>query len=124
MRALIVDDSRTMRMIVGNILRELGFEIGQAGDGLEALKWTEDNGFPELACVDWNMPEMNGLEFVIALRNRPGSESTKILMITTESDADNVASAMTSGANEYLIKPFTKDSISQKLGLMGLNLPS
>jgi two-component system chemotaxis response regulator CheY len=124
MRALIVDDSRTMRMIVGNILRELGFEIGQAADGLEALKWTEENGFPELACVDWNMPEMNGLEFVMAIRQIPGNDFTKIIMITTESDAENVASAMSSGANEYLIKPFTKESISQKLGLMGLNLPS
>ena len=122
MRALIVDDSRTMRMIVGNILGELGFEIGQAADGLEALKWTEDNGFPELACVDWNMPEMNGLDFVLAIRQRPGNEITKVLMITTESDAENVATAMSSGVNEYLIKPFTKEAISQKLALLGMSL--
>lgn len=120
MRALIVDDSRTMRMIVGNILREIGFEIGNAGDGLEALKWFDENGHPELACVDWNMPEMNGLELVRELRKRPENERTKILMITTESEAENVAAALESGANEYLMKPFTKEAITEKLALMGL----
>ncbi len=120
MRALIVDDSRTMRMIVGNILQEIGFETGNAGNGLEALTWIEQNGFPELACVDWNMPEMNGLEFVREVRQRSGNEAMKIMMITTESEADNVMAALESGANEYLMKPFSKDSVADKLTLLGV----
>jgi two-component system chemotaxis response regulator CheY len=122
MRALIVDDSRTMRMIVGNILREIGFQTGEAGDGLDGLKWTETNGMPDLMCVDWNMPEMNGLEFVQNVRQLPGNESVKIMMITTESDSSNVAAALSSGVNEYIIKPFTKESVSLKLELMGLKV--
>lgn len=107
-------------MIVGNILQEIGFEIGNAGQGLEAIDWIEQNGFPDLACVDWNMPEMNGLEFVKEIRQRPGNEVMKIMMITTESEAENVMAALESGADEYLMKPFTKDSVSDKLTLLGL----
>lgn len=121
MRALIVDDSRTMRMIISNILQEIGFETGNASNGLEALAWIGQNGFPEVACVDWNMPEMNGLEFVREARQKPGNESMKIMMITTESEADNVMAALESGANEYLMKPFTKDAVTDKLSLLGLN---
>ncbi|MEI6713744.1 MAG: response regulator [Verrucomicrobiota bacterium] len=120
MRALIVDDSRTMRMIVGNILQEIGFETGNAANGVEALTWIEQNGFPELACVDWNMPEMNGLEFVREVRQRTGNDVMKIMMITTESEADNVMAALESGANEYLMKPFSKDSVTDKLTLLGV----
>lgn len=120
MRALIVDDSRTMRMIVGNILQEIGFETGNAGNGVEALAWIAENGFPELACVDWNMPEMNGLEFVREVRQRSGNQAMKIMMITTESEADNVMTALESGADEYLMKPFSKDSVADKLTLLGV----
>jgi two-component system chemotaxis response regulator CheY len=73
-------------------------------------------------CVDWNMPEMNGLEFVQNVRQLPGNESVKIMMITTESDSSNVAAALSSGVNEYIIKPFTKESVSLKLELMGLKV--
>lgn len=118
MRALIVDDSRTMRMIVGNILHEIGFETGNAAHGLEALEWIQTHGFPEIACVDWNMPEMNGLDFVREVRQRQGHETMKILMITTESEANNVSAALESGANEYLMKPFTKEAVIEKLALM------
>jgi two-component system chemotaxis response regulator CheY len=121
MRALIVDDSRTMRMIISNILQEIGFETGNASNGLEALAWIDQNGFPEVSCVDWNMPEMNGLEFVREVRQKPGNDSMKIMMITTESEADNVMAALESGANEYLMKPFTKDAVTDKLSLLGLN---
>jgi len=109
-----------MRMIVGNILQEIGFETGNAANGVEALTWIEQNGFPELACVDWNMPEMNGLEFVREVRQRTGNDVMKIMMITTESEADNVMAALESGANEYLMKPFSKDSVTDKLTLLGV----
>ncbi len=120
MRALILDDSRTMRIIIAKIVRELGFETGEAADGQQGLDWIAENGFPELACCDWNMPEMNGLEFVQAARALPGNEAMQIMMITTESEADNVMTALESGANEYLMKPFTKESIQDKLSMLGL----
>ena len=120
MRALIIDDSRTMRIIISKIVRELGFETGDAGHGGEALEWISANGFPELVCCDWNMPEMNGLEFVKAARELPGNEVMQIMMITTESEAENVMAALESGANEYLMKPFTKESIQDKLSILGL----
>ena len=120
MRALIVDDSRTMRIIIAKIIKELGFETGEAGNGVEALAWVEEHGFPELICVDWNMPEMNGLEFVREARQKPGNDCSQIMMITTESEADNVVAALESGANEYLMKPFTKESVQDKLILLGL----
>ncbi len=120
MRALIVDDSRTMRIIISKIVKELGFETGDAGHGGEALDWIANNGFPELVCCDWNMPEMNGLEFVKAARELPGNEAMQIMMITTESEAENVMAALESGANEYLMKPFTKESIQDKMSILGL----
>ena len=120
MRALIIDDSRTMRIIIAKIVRELGFETGEAGHGGEALDWINANGFPELVCCDWNMPEMNGLEFVKAARALPDNDGMQIMMITTESEAENVMAALESGANEYLMKPFTKESIQDKLSLLGL----
>jgi len=120
MRALIIDDSRTMRIIISKIVREIGFETGDAGDGQEGLNWIVENGFPELVCCDWNMPEMNGLEFVQHARALPGNEAMQIMMITTESEADNVMAALEAGANEYLMKPFTKDSIQDKLSILGL----
>jgi two-component system chemotaxis response regulator CheY len=120
MRALIVDDSRTMRIIISKIVREIGFETGDAGHGGEAIDWINANGFPELVCCDWNMPEMNGLEFVKAARELPGNEAMQIMMITTESEAENVIAALEAGANEYLMKPFTKESILDKLSILGL----
>ncbi|NBV87708.1 MAG: response regulator [Verrucomicrobia bacterium] len=120
MRALIIDDSRTMRIIISKIVREIGFETGDAGHGQEGLDWIAENGFPELVCCDWNMPEMNGLEFVQHARALPGNEGMQIMMITTESEADNVMAALEAGANEYLMKPFTKESIQEKLSILGL----
>ncbi|WP_442888831.1 response regulator [Congregicoccus parvus] len=120
MRALVIDDSRTMRMIVGKILTEIGFEIVEAGDGQEALTVLSQNWPIDLAMVDWNMPELNGFEFVKAVRAESAYDEMKLMMVTTESEIEQVAQALEAGANEYAMKPFTKEVILEKLSLIGI----
>lgn len=121
MRALIVDDSRAMRRIVGRILSDAGFEILEAGDGQEAIDVLEaQTEVPELACVDWNMPVMDGLTFITEVRKRPEWRSITLMMVTTESEQDRIVRALAAGAHEYLIKPFTGEALLEKLDLLGL----
>jgi two-component system chemotaxis response regulator CheY len=120
MRALIVDDSRAMRTILKGILKGLGFETFEAGHGKEGLARLTEVGVPDLALVDWNMPEMNGLEFVQAVRSEAGNAEMRLLMITTETDMGRVTAALEAGANDYLMKPFTKESMLDKLAILGL----
>ncbi len=121
MKALIVDDSRAMRMILGKILREIGFEIAEAGHGREAIERMKGfAGPPELILVDWNMPEMNGIELVHALRAEHAYDDSRIMMVTTETELGHVAQALQAGANEYMMKPFTKDAVIDKLKLLGM----
>jgi two-component system chemotaxis response regulator CheY len=121
MRALIVDDSRAMRRIVGRILGDAGFEILEACDGQEALAVLEClDGPPELACVDWNMPVMDGLTFITEVRRRPEWRPITLMMVTTESESDRIVRALAAGAHEYLIKPFTGEAMLEKLDLLGL----
>lgn len=120
MRVLIVDDSRAIRTMIGRIMKELGFETCDAGNGREALTVLEGGPLPELALVDWNMPEMNGLEFVEAVRARPEWADLRLVMVTTETEMTQVARALTAGANEYVMKPFTADVLREKLELLQL----
>ena len=120
MRALVVDDSRTTRMIIGRILREIGFEVLEAGNGQEALSKLQEIGTAELAMVDWNMPEMSGIDFVRAVRAETAYADMKMMMVTTESEVGQVATALEAGANEYAMKPFTKEVIQEKLALLGI----
>lgn len=120
MRALIVDDSKAMRSIVGRIVKEIGFEIIEAANGREGLAQLKTHGDVELILVDWNMPEMNGIEFLQAVRAQPGSAAFKMLMVTTASDSAHVNTAIEAGANEYLMKPFTKDAMVSKLQMLGI----
>ncbi len=120
MKAIIIDDSKTMRMMLGKILAEVGFEYIQAENGQDALDKLKTTGPLDLALVDWNMPVMNGLEFIKALRLTPGFKDMWVMMVTTETEMDNMVKAMVAGANEYVMKPFTKDIIIGKLELMGL----
>ena len=120
MRALIVDDSKTMRSIIARIVTELGFEVLEAGNGRLALDQLEDAGAVELCLIDWNMPEMNGIEFIEAVRGRPAWNPIKLMMITTASDAAHIQRALEAGANEYLMKPFSKEMIVEKLAMVGL----
>jgi two-component system chemotaxis response regulator CheY len=119
-RALVIDDSRAMRRIVGSILEDFGYEIRQAGDGRQALDVLEEGYLPDLACIDWNMPVMDGLQFVSAVRSNPAYRSVTLMMVTTESETSQIVRALAAGAHEYMIKPFTADAMRDKLALLGL----
>jgi two-component system chemotaxis response regulator CheY len=119
--AMVIDDSRAMRGILKKILLPLGFEVREAGNGRDALDqiWNDDLQ-PDVALVDWNMPEMNGLEFVIAVRKQKHLRQMTLMMVTTESEHSQIVRALAAGAHEYVIKPFTADAIVEKLRYMGL----
>jgi two-component system chemotaxis response regulator CheY len=118
MRALVVDDSRTARAIIRMILRELGMDVLEAADGLQALEQLRHNPDVELLLVDWNMPQMNGLDFITTVRADRAYEGLRILMVTSETEAAQVSRALSAGANEYVMKPFTKDVLVAKLNLL------
>ena len=120
MIALVVDDSRAIRSIVGRLVRSLGYEVVEAGDGREALAALEGCSDPRLALVDWNMPVMNGLEFVQAVRANPRWDGVTLVMVTTESEMNHIQKALEAGANEYVMKPFTADVLRDKLTILGL----
>jgi two-component system chemotaxis response regulator CheY len=119
-RALVVDDSRAMRLILARVLRERGCEVVEAGDGREALLALAAGETPDVALVDWNMPVMNGLELVDAVRRDPAYQGMRIVMVTTESESSQVIRALEAGADEYLFKPFTPDAVVDKLAMLGL----
>ena len=119
-RALIVDDSKAMRSIVGRIVREIGFDTLEAANGREALEALKTGGEVELILVDWNMPGMSGIDFLRAVRALPGASAFKMLMVTTASDLAHINTALEAGANEYLMKPFTKDAMVSKLQMLGI----
>jgi two-component system chemotaxis response regulator CheY len=120
MRALVVDDSRAMRLILGRVLRDRGYDVSEAGDGREALDVLVAGPLPDVVLVDWNMPVMNGLELVQALRQDATYAGVRIVMVTTESEATYVMQAIEAGADEYLFKPFTPEAVADKLGMLGL----
>jgi two-component system chemotaxis response regulator CheY len=120
MKALIVDDSRAMRSILSRMLKGAGFtEISEAGHGKDGLGVLAAKGAVDLALVDWNMPEMNGLEFVRAVRGEDRHSAMKLMMITTESERERIESALSAGADEFLMKPFTPEMLVEKLAMMG-----
>jgi two-component system, chemotaxis family, chemotaxis protein CheY len=120
MRALIVDDSRPIRRIEGEFLRELGFETMESCNGKEALERMKIGPLPDVVLVDWNMPEMDGLEFVTVLRQDHRLSQLPVLMVTTETEADQMIRALHAGASEYLMKPFQRDGLLEKLRLVGV----
>jgi two-component system, chemotaxis family, chemotaxis protein CheY len=126
MLTMVIDDSRAMRLILKRIVAQLGFEVVEAANGKEAMDYLnaieigDEAKLPGLALVDWNMPEMNGLEFVTAVRAEPRLRNMTLMMVTTESEQSQIVRALASGAHEYVIKPFTPDAIIDKLALLGL----
>jgi len=115
MRVLVVDDSSTMRRIIANTLRKLGHdEIVEAADGVEALQVVEA-GKPDLILTDWNMPKMDGREFVQALRKQPEMRPVPVLMVTTQAEKPDVALALEAGVNDYVVKPFTPEALKEKI---------
>jgi two-component system chemotaxis response regulator CheY len=121
MRALVIDDSVTVRKILGRMLQELGFEVLQASNGEDALEMLRsETQAIELALVDWNMPVMNGFEFLTAVRSQAGFDRLCLMMVTTESDVTQIMQALEAGADEYVMKPFTRETIEEKLHLLGM----
>jgi two-component system chemotaxis response regulator CheY len=121
MRCLVIDDSRAMRMILKRIVARLNFEVSEAGDGQEALDVLATlTEVPELALIDWNMPIMNGLEFVTKVRADQRLREMTLVMVTTESEQSQIVRALAAGAHEYVIKPFTEGAMIEKLALLGL----
>lgn len=120
MNVLIVDDSRATRTMIKVMLRSLGAETLEAENGKEALDQLEAAGQLDLVVVDWNMPVMNGIEFVTAVRAQPEYADLLLMMVTTETEIAQMQRALEAGANEYLMKPFTKEMMAEKLQLLGL----
>jgi two-component system chemotaxis response regulator CheY len=120
MRALIVDDSKTVRMVLAKSLRESGFEVLEAEDGQVAIDRLYQGEPVDLMLVDWNMPVMNGYELVCAVRANVLLSHIRIMMVTTETSMTQVEKALAAGANEYLMKPFTKEQLLEKLTILGL----
>lgn len=121
MHALVVDDSRAMRSLLRSILGSLGIDVAEAADGRAAIDVVEAGPLPDVALVDWHMPVMDGLELVTELRRRKEWRTMAIMMVTTESEHENMVRALLAGANEYLIKPFSPDAVLEKLSLLGLS---
>jgi two-component system, chemotaxis family, chemotaxis protein CheY len=120
-KALVVDDSRAVRMILAKTLREVGFEVCEAGNGREALEvMAAQQNSVSLVLADWNMPEINGMELLLRLRQDPALASLVVVMVTTETELGHMAAALEAGANEYVMKPFTKDILLEKLELVGI----
>jgi two-component system chemotaxis response regulator CheY len=119
--ALVVDDSRAVRMIVAKTLRDLGYAVCEAANGREALEiiGAGKHAF-RLVLSDWNMPEVDGLQLLKELRRDPELSSLVVIMVTTETEVGHMAAALEAGANEYVMKPFSKEILMEKLQLVGL----
>jgi len=123
MQALVIDDSRTMRIVLRRQLEQLGYDVLEAADGQQALEVLEAHrdDLPVLATVDWNMPVMNGLDFVKAVRREAALRDLTLMMVTTEAEHGQIVRALAAGAHEYLIKPFTAEALVDKVAFTGLN---
>jgi two-component system chemotaxis response regulator CheY len=119
-RALVIDDSRAMRMILGRLLKQAGMEMVEAANGREGLDRLRQLGDIALVLVDWNMPEMSGIEFVQAVRADGRFAGLPLIMVTTETEMAQVSHALEAGATDYVMKPFTKEVILEKLDLLGV----
>ena len=116
---LVVDDSSIVRKIARRILEEMDFQITEAEDGEQALEACK-GAMPDAVLLDWNMPVMDGYEFMCQLRRLPGGDVPKVVFCTTENGMDHISRALQGGANEYIMKPFDKDIVTAKFQEVGL----
>jgi two-component system chemotaxis response regulator CheY len=116
---LVVDDSGVIRKVARRILEDLDFSVSEAEDGLKALEACRQQ-MPDAILLDWNMPEMDGLEFLLSLRREDGGDQPVVVFCTTENDVAHITRAMRAGANEYIMKPFDKDIVEAKFQEAGL----
>jgi len=118
-KILIVDDSKVIRMVARKILQDLKFETDEAADGKEALTICQE-AMPDGVLLDWNMPVMDGLEYLKELRALPGGDAPIVIFCTTENDISHIQEAIEAGANEYIMKPFDSEIIQAKFDQVGL----
>ena len=116
---LIVDDSRVVRKVAARIVRDLKFDVLEAGDGAEAMRQCRQQ-MPDAILLDWNMPVMTGIEFITQLRQRDGGDKPKVVFCTTENDVAHIREAISAGADEYVMKPFDHETLQIKLQLVGM----
>lgn len=118
MNCLVVEDSATVRKAIRRILQDFPFVIREAEDGSIALKECQQQ-LPDVIILDWNMPVMNGIDFLVELRKSEGGNAPKVIFCTTENDLQHIRQALMAGADEYIMKPFDKDIIQEKLEQVG-----
>lgn len=120
MKALVVDDSRSMRHIVRSGLKQMEYfeQITEAVDGLDALNKLRENGPFDIVLLDWYMPNMKGYDCLVEIRKKARWNDTKVMMVTTENQQENVIRAVMAGANEYLMKPFTPEMLEEKVRMV------
>ena len=121
MRALVVDDSMTMRMMLRHLLKSQGFQVQEAADGAQAMQILVQGPVPDLVTLDWNMPVMGGGATLDAIRQNKAFDGIKVLVISSETDQERVADALSCGTDDYLMKPFSPEAIYEKIELLGLN---
>lgn len=115
LKVLVVDDFSTMRRIVKNLLKQIGYtDIEEAEDGVQALSKLQNGGFG-LVVSDWNMPNMDGLDMLKAVRQEPAIKDIPVLMVTAEAEKEKVITAIQAGVNNYVVKPFTGEILKEKL---------
>lgn len=118
---LIVDDCKFTTKVLSECMRELGYEVHTALSAEEAVTFLEMHEPPSLFFVDWIMPGMSGVEFVAWLRAQKPTQGTPVLMVTAQRELSQIAEALQSGANEYIMKPFSREAIEEKLKLLGID---
>lgn len=116
---LVVDDSKVIRKVARRILEELDFDIREAVDGQDALNSCNE-ALPDVVLLDWNMPVMNGLDFLKALRASSGGDKPVVIFCTTENDMSHISAAISAGADEYIMKPFDREIIESKFSQVGI----
>lgn len=116
---LVVDDSKVIRKVARHILETLDFNVEEAGDGAEAMTQCEAN-MPDVVLLDWNMPVMSGMEFLTALRGSGRENQPKVVFCTTENDMAHIRAAIEAGADEYVMKPFDRETLHSKLQIVGV----
>ncbi|TXC64645.1 response regulator [Sphingosinicella ginsenosidimutans] len=116
---LVVDDSKVIRKVARHILETLNFAVAEAEDGRQALTHCESS-MPDVILLDWNMPVMSGMEFLRALRGSAAESQPKVVFCTTENDIGHIRAAIAAGADEYVMKPFDRDTLHSKLQIVGL----
>lgn len=116
---LIVDDSRVVRTVAGRIVKDLSFSVSEAADGAQALEICREE-MPDAILLDWNMPIMNGLDFLRALRREDKGKEPIVVFCTNENDSEHISEAIRAGANEYIMKPFDAEIVESKFAEVGL----